>query len=134
MRQLTIFLKQTLKSVQKLCAHFTFLNIAHDMFISFWQIIYRWKDKKELCENYFSNFLIEEAKWKWKKWTFFLLNEKFSYSLYKNFKLRRFQICNHLFDIFTGSKDTACQSWSKKPKMGILGLLWKAVSFDPVNI
>ena len=47
---------------------------------------------------------------------FFLLNEKFSYSLYKNFKPRQFQICNflnYLFDIFTGSKDTACQSYSK---------------------
>ena len=64
---------------------------------------------------------IEEEKWRWKKWTFFLLDEKFSYSLYKSFKLREFQICNHLFYIFTGTKVTAFQS---RLKMPILGCFW----------
>ena len=81
---------------------------------------------------YFKNF---EKLWKWKRKmkmkNFFPLNENFSYSLYKNFNLSCLQICNHLFVIFPGTKDTACQNWSKT---GILSLLWKAVSFDPEKI
>ena len=62
---------------------------------------------------------------KMKKWTFFLLTYKFSYLLYKNFKPRRFQMYNHLFDIFTGRKDTAFQ---KGLKMPILGCFWPTLT------
>ena len=59
----------------------------------------------------------EKEKWRWKKSTFFLLGRNYPFSVWRNFKLSWFQICNQIFHICHGSKVIACQS---RPKMPIL--------------
>ena len=76
----------------------------------------------------------EEEERRWKIGNFFLLDEKSSFSLCKNFKLSWFQICIYFASIFFRFADTALQSRPKMPILGLFDQLWPTISFDPDNI
>ena len=112
--------KQLLKSIAKWVIVFTFLSTVSDRNKVWKQIIPHWKDISALTKRkHWKN-------WKFWKWRRKMKMKKMSiFSTWWNSfiftiqKLQTFQICNYFVYIFTRSKETACQNWSKRPKIGL---------------
>ena len=80
------------------------------------------------------NYENEEEKWRWKKWTFFcwLKNSHIHYT--KTSNLENFKYVTIFLISLLHQKIQLVKVSQKRPKMGILSLLWKAVTFVPVKI
>ena len=76
----------------------------------------------------------EEEKWRWKKWTFFCWTKKFHIHYAETSNLDSFKYVTIFLISLLDQKIQLVKVSQKQPKMGILSLLWEAVTFVPVKI